>query len=257
MTHHDHVPAQLHGRRALYFDPCAGAAGDMINAALIDAGADLAAIQAGIASLGIAGLSVRVERVQKGAVGALHFVVEADPAATPDHLDPDEIIDILGRADVAPPLRERAIAIVEHIAAAESLIHRVERHQVHFHELGGLDTVVDVLGALIALDDLKIAACFAGPLPANGGTWGMQHGAMPLPSPATLEIIASAGLAVVAAPDAIPPGKELVTPTGAAIIAEMARPGLPVMRFERIGYGAGTRDLPVPNILRVWLGTLV
>jgi uncharacterized protein (DUF111 family) len=113
------------------------------------------------------------------------------------------------------------------------------------------------LGALIALDSLKIEACFTGPLPANGGTWGMQHGPMPLPSPATLEIIARGELAVVAAPEAIPPGKELVTPTGAAILAEVARLDLPAMRLERVGYGAGTRDLPVPNILRAWVGTLV
>jgi pyridinium-3,5-bisthiocarboxylic acid mononucleotide nickel chelatase len=257
MMQQEQPQTKLDGRHVIYFDPCAGAAGDMINAALIDAGADLAAIQAGITSLGIAGLSVRVEHVQKGAVGALHFVVESNPAATPDHLGPDEIIDILDRADVAASVRARAIAIVERIAAAEAHVHRVDRQQVHFHELGGLDTVVDVLGALIALDSLKIEACFTGPLPSNGGTWGMQHGPMPLPSPATLEIIARAGLAVVAAPEVIPQGKELVTPTGAAILAEMARPGLPAMRLDSIGYGAGTRDLPVPNILRAWVGTLI
>ncbi|HKD75641.1 MAG TPA: nickel insertion protein, partial [Ktedonobacterales bacterium] len=173
MSHQEQPQAKSNGRRAIYFDPCAGAAGDMINAALIDAGADLAAIQAGIASLEIDGLSVRVEHVQKGAVGAIHFVVESDPAATPDHLDPDEIIAILDCAAVTAALRARAIAVVERIAAAEAHVHRVERHQVHFHELGGLDTVVDVLGALIALDSLKIEACFAGPLPSNGGTWGM------------------------------------------------------------------------------------
>lgn len=90
----------------------------------------------------------------------------------------------------------------------------------------------------------------------NGGTWGVAHGALPLPMPATLEIIARGNLSVVAAHPSIPRDKELVTPTGAAILAELAMPGLPSMTVERVGYGAGTRDLPVPNVIRVWIGTL-
>ena len=257
MSHDEHIqasqPAQQ--RRTVYFDPCAGAAGDMINAALIDAGADLAAVQAAVASIGIAGLTAHVEPVMKGAVGALKFVVTADHATMPDHLGPDDLAQLVEQADVSPHIRYQAHAIIERIASAEANIHRVAREAVHFHELGGLDTIVDVLGALVALDSLGVTACFTGPLPMNGGTWGMMHGPMPLPAPATLSIIAQAGLAVVAAPAAIPFGKELVTPTGAAILAEVARPGLPALALERIGYGAGTRDLPVPNILRAWLGT--
>jgi uncharacterized protein (DUF111 family) len=239
---------------AVYFDPFAGAAGDMINAALIDAGADLAAVQAAIASVGVARLAVRIEPVMKGAVGALHFVVEADDTA-PDHLTPDELVVLIGRAAVSDAAKARAIAIVERVAAAEARAHRIARAEVHFHELGGLDTVADVLGAVVALESLGVESCFVGPLPVVGGAWGMQHGNMPLPSPATLEIIAKGELIVAAAPRGIPPGTELVTPTGAAILAEVARPGLARMRLARVGYGAGTRDLAVPNVLRAWVGT--
>jgi pyridinium-3,5-bisthiocarboxylic acid mononucleotide nickel chelatase len=242
-------------RRIIYFDPCAGAAGDMINAALIDSGADLAAIQAAIASLGINGLSVHTEPVLKGAIGALHLVVTtSDPNAVPSYLSQHDLHGLADRAEVSPYVREHAHSIIDRLVDAEAHVHRLERDNVHFHELGGLDTIIDILGALVALESLKVEACYTGPLPCNGGTWGIEHGQLPLPMPATLEIIARGKLAVTAASAAIPPNKELVTPTGAAILAEIACPGLPTMQLERIGYGAGTRDLPIPNIIRAWIG---
>lgn len=241
--------------QTLYFDPCAGAAGDMINAALIDAGADLSAVQAAIASIGVADLAVRVEPVMKGAIGALKYLVSANPATTPEHTHPEDLLAMLEQAQVSDWVRQHATNTIERLAMAEAHVHRVRRDQVHFHELGGLDTIADVLGAFVALESLGITRCHTGPLPASGGTWGMQHGRLPLPAPATLEIIAQGHLAVVEAPPAVPRGVELVTPTGAAIIAEIAHPGLPSLTLDTIGYGAGTRDLPMPNVLRVWRGT--
>ncbi|MBA3825001.1 MAG: LarC family nickel insertion protein [Ktedonobacterales bacterium] len=243
--------------RIAYFDPVAGAAGDMINAALLDAGADLAAVQAAISGIAIAGLRVSVSVVMKGAIGALKFVVAANEAELPDHLGPDDLLALIARARVSATVQRRASAIIERLAEAEAQVHRVPRAEVHFHELGGLDTVADVLGAMVALESLGIEQCFTGPLPASAGLWGMAHGPLPLPAPATLEIIARGGLAVVAAPAILPRDMELVTPTGAAILAEVARPGLPAMTVARVGYGAGTRDLPIPNVVRVWVGELL
>src|SRR5579875_3192522 len=215
------------GERVVFFDPVAGAAGDMITAALLDAGADLAAVQAAITSVGVAGLRVRVEPVMKGAIGALKYLVEIDEAPQPDHLGPDALLALVARAEVSAWVREHASGIIERVAAAEARVHRVARSEVHFHELGGLDTIADALGAMVALESLGAPLCYAGPLPLTGGTWRMQHGPMPLPAPATLEIIAAGGLAVASAPAGLPRGKELVTPTGAAILAEVARPDLP------------------------------
>ncbi len=244
------------GQRVVYFDPFAGAAGDMINAALIDAGADLAAIQAAVASVDVAGLAVRVAPVMKSGVGALKYIVEVDEAAMPDHLGPDDLLALVERAAISEVARARARNIIERLAGAEARVHRVDRAAVRFHELGGLDTIADVVGAVVALESLGVERCLVGPLPVGAGVWGMAHGAMPLPSPATIEIIARGSLAVIAAPPEIPAGTELVTPTGAAILAEVAESGLPPLALARVGYGAGTRDLAVPNILRAWVGTL-
>jgi uncharacterized protein (DUF111 family) len=229
------------GQRIIYFDPFAGAAGDMINAALIDAGANLEVIQAAIASLEIAGLGVHIEPVMKGPIGALRFIVDVDHAVIPHHLDANNLLELAERAAVTPAVRSHVISIINRLVDAESHVHRVSKDQVHFHELGGLDTIVDVLGASVALDSLGVEQCYTGPLPTGRGSWNSEHGQLPLPMPATLEIIAQSNLAVTSTPSQIPSGKEF--------------PVQPVMHLECIGYGAGTRDLPIPNILRAWVGT--
>jgi pyridinium-3,5-bisthiocarboxylic acid mononucleotide nickel chelatase len=240
--------------RIAFIDPVGGIAGDMLNAALIDAGADETAIRRAIASLGIAGLDCYTEAVTKGSFAARRFIVEAASNAIPASLGPEELLALARRAEVSPTVRAHAIAGIERLAAAEMQAHGVAREDVHFHELGGLDTIVDVLAACVALESLGDPQCFCGPLPVVGGVVPATHGLLPLPAPATLAIIAEAGLVIAPAHPDIPRNKELVTPTGAALLAEFATPALVPMHVLRIGTGAGTRDLPVPNVVRVWLG---
>ncbi len=237
-----------------FIDPVGGIAGDMLSAALIDAGADEARIQRAVASLGIADLSCRTEAVTKGSFVARRFIVEITSNAIPAALGPDALLALGRRAEVSPTVRARVISVIERLAAAEMQAHGVARADVHFHELGGLDTIVDVLAVCVALESLGDPQCFCGPLPVVGGVIPATHGLLPLPAPATLAIIAGAGLAVAPAHPDVPRDKELITPTGAALLAEFASPALVPMRVLRVGAGAGTRDLPVPNIVRVWLG---
>ncbi|HEY6378516.1 MAG TPA: LarC family nickel insertion protein, partial [Candidatus Dormibacteraeota bacterium] len=137
------------------------------------------------------------------------------------------------------------------LGEAEAKLHGVALADVHLHELGALDTLVDIVGVAAALEDLDVTAVTCGPLPAGSGTVAAEHGELPLPAPATLQILAAARFPLLGGHD----GVEQVTPTGAAILAAMAQPGPPRLRLHRVGHGAGTRDDPRrPNLVRCWLG---
>ncbi len=240
--------------QTLYIDPFAGAAGDMINAALVDLGVSLKPLQTVLKGLGYRSLSARCEITQKQHLRAAHFIVSAEEADIPEYLSLQQLRNIFAAAAVSEQVRERAQNILSTLASGESRAHGVPPEEVHFHELGGLDTVVDVLGACIGFAAIAPKNIYVGPLPAQRGAWKMSHGMYPLPAPVTLEIIAQAGLFVQETSEVFPPDIELVTPTGAALLAEFAKPGSGTMQVQRIGYGAGTRDLPAPNILRIWAG---
>lgn len=233
--------------RTLYVDAFAGAAGDMFVAALVDAGADLDRVLAGVAQLGVAGWTGKVERVQRGPFAAARFVVQADPAPARTWRD---IRALLGRAPWTPRARERATRCFAVLAAAEARVHGIAEEEVHFHEVGAVDSIVDVAATCLALEALDVERIVGSALPLGGGIVVTQHGVMPLPAPATVEVLKGWPVSGSDWPG------ETVTPTGAAILAALAEPGtLPPMRVAAIGYGAGSRDPPShPNVLRVLLG---
>ncbi len=276
--------------RTLWIDPFAGAAGDMLLAALVHAGADAGAVAQGVRALGIPGWTLHVAAVQRGAIAATHVQVLPDPgigvtwtAARPvhahdhahghdhahahghahhhDHAGLDlfpgqpsrawrDIRRILADAPLADRVRTRAIAVFQALAEAEGRVHGMPAEEVTFHEVGAVDSIVDIVGACVALELLDVADILCGPLPMGHGTVRTAHGVLPVPAPATLEVLR--GFPVVPSPW----GGETVTPTGAAFIAALARPGgLPAMQVRSIGYGAGTRDPSThANVLRVVLG---
>ncbi len=240
--------------QTLYIDPFAGAAGDMINAALYDLGVSLKPLQTVLDGLGYRSLSARCEITQKQHLRAAHFSVSVEDADAPEYLSLPQLRNIFAAAAVSEQVRAHAQNIITMLAQGESRAHGVPADEVHFHELGGLDTVVDVLGACMGFAAIAPKNIYMGPLPAQRGAWKMSHGMYPLPAPVTLEIIAQAGLTVRETSGVFPSDIELVTPTGAAILAEYANPGMKTMQVRRIGCGAGTRDLPAPNILRIWAG---
>jgi uncharacterized protein (TIGR00299 family) protein len=236
--------------RALHFDCFSGTSGDMTLGALIDAGVSAEAIRDGIDSLGLP-VRLEVERVRKGGFAATQVRVEAPEEHAHRHL-PD-VEEILSRGRLTPAQRDLALRIFRRLAEAEAAAHGIPVEKVHFHEVGALDSIADIAGAAIGLDLLGAQRITSRSVPTGGGTVKCAHGLMPVPAPATAALLKGVPLA------ATPVKGELTTPTGAAILTEVVQEWVeqPVMTVERIGYGAGQRELlEQPNVLRLFVGTV-
>ena len=236
--------------RIAYLDCVAGLAGDMLLAALLDAGAELETLRGVPRALGVEGVEIDVRRVDRQGIGALHLRVEARDDHGHRHYR--DIRELVERAELPERARTRSLDAFSRLAAVEGGIHGVDPDEVHFHELGSLDTLVDVCGAFVLLDELGVERVASSPLPFARGFVEAAHGVLPLPAPATLGLLEGAALVGVETE------AELVTPTGAAIAATVVDEwgALPPLTLERVGYGAGTKDLADrPNVVRVVLGT--
>ncbi len=236
--------------KTLHFDCFSGVSGDMMVGALLDAGASFERLETGLKSLGVPGFHITAEKVVKKGVTATQFGVHVDSSEKP-HRHLRHILEIIEGGDLPAQVKEASAATFRRIAEAEAAVHGTTVEKVHFHEVGALDSIVDVIGAHLALYDLGVRKVTASPLALGGGQVKCGHGLMPVPAPATallVKDIPSYGGGVDA---------ELTTPTGAALIAQMARGfgPMPSMTPETVGYGSGTRDLPDrPNVLRALLG---
>src|SRR6266850_733778 len=239
--------------RVVYFDCVSGAAGDMIMASLLDAGVPVAALRTELGKLALEGWELRAREVMKGAFRATKVDVEIDRGAHRHQRSLRDILEILERSALAPSVKERAARIFTRLADAEARVHGTDRESVHFHEVGAVDAIVDVTGAVLALDLAGVQAVHVSALPIGGGHVGGAHGRIPVPGPGTAELLR--GFPVVDTGVRA----ELVTPTGAAILTTLATGAgrMPAMTVERVGYGAGTADLPeTPNVLRCFVGEL-
>lgn len=237
-----------------YLDCVGGLAGDMLLAALLDAGAPERALAEVPARLGLEGVELVISVVERHAIRAVHVSVRTAEHAAGGHHHRSwrSILEQLLAADLAGAVRERAIAVFSRLAAAEGLVHGMPAEDVHFHELGAVDTLVDIVGAATLVEELGIRRLVCSPLPVGRGLISAQHGVLPLPAPATVALLAGAPVVGVDLE------AELVTPTGAALAQTFADGWgqIPAMTLERIGYGAGSADFPQrPNIVRVLLGT--
>ena len=236
--------------KAAYFHPIGGASGDMILAALLDAGLPLHRLEEGVAALNVPNVRVRAWRDQRGAVAGTRVDVET-PDGGPGTID--GFVKTIGESALPDIVKERAISIFRRLGEAEAAVHGAHDAPPRLHELGSWDTLVDVVGAVIGLHALGVKAVFSAPLVVGSGTMETSHGTLPVPGPATAHLIADAG-----APIGPVPGErlgELTTPTGAAILTTLAAFTAPTMRVESIGYGLGTKEVAgLPNALAVWLG---
>lgn len=232
-----------------YLDAFSGISGDMTIGALIDAGVDAAALTAALDSLGT-GATFKIEKVKRHGIAATKFDVVAPETRGHRHLS--HIVRMIDAAEALPEkVKADAKAVFRNLGEAEAKVHNIPIEKVHFHEVGAVDSICDIVGACFGLHYLGIEAVYSSPLNLGSGTVQCDHGLMPVPAPATAELVA--GKPVYA----LGPAVELTTPTGAAIITTYARDfgAMPAMHIAATGYGAGTKDFPnQANVLRLLIG---
>ena len=234
--------------RICYLDAFSGISGDMTVGALADAGADIKALLRALDSLET-GATFRFDKTKRGGIAASKFHVDAAESTQHRHLK--QILEMIDSADLLPRARQNAKAVFERLGAAEARVHDVSLEKVHFHEVGAIDSICDIVGACAAFDQLDIDAVYSSPLNVGSGTVKTEHGVLPVPAPATAELLK--GRPVYSRG----PSVELTTPTGAAIATTLAVEfgAMPAMRICATGYGAGAKEFREhANVLRVLIG---
>ncbi len=233
-----------------YLDLPSGISGDMFLGCLVDAGWPVERLRETVQRLGLSEgeWSVDAAPVMKGPLRAIQVHVGAAEGHHHRHLA--DIRRMIESTDLPGRIQQRAVAVFTRLAEAEARVHGSTVDKVHFHEVGAVDAIIDIVGTVMGIDALGIERLHASAVPLGEGWADTDHGRIPLPAPATLEILATAG-----APTRPAPGEgEWVTPTGAALLCELAEFGQPSMQLGRIAIGAGRRDCPWPNVARLWLG---
>ena len=235
-----------------YFDCFSGAAGDMIAGAMLDAGLDFEFLKSQIATLGLKNLEITVNETKRAGMRAKHFVPLIKEEHHHRHLS--DIKKIINESKIGEKPKLTALAIFDRLAESEGKVHGKKPDEIHFHEVGAIDSIVDIVSAAIGFDKLGIEKVYCSKLAVGGGQVKAAHGIMPVPAPATAELLK--GVPAIGGPIE----KELLTPTGAAILTTLAESfgPIPPMTIEATGYGAGTLDSEhVPNVVRLILGRSV
>ena len=231
-----------------YFDCFSGISGDMTVGALLDAGLEIETLEKELNKLGLSGYQLEVNKVVKKGISATQFKVKIKEEGVERRFK--DILDIFEKSKLNEEIKKETKKIFFNIAQAESKIHRKDIDKIHFHEIGGLDSIIDITSAVIGIKTLGIEEIYSSALPVGKGFVKCAHGVIPVPAPATLELLKniptySGGIE-----------SEMITPTGAAIISTLAKSfgERPLMKIERIGYGAGEKEFSIPNLLRVSIG---
>ena len=238
-----------------FFDPFSGASGDMILGALVDAGLPLNALTSELSKLDLGGYRIRAERTGQHGIHGTRIVV--DVTEDVHSRTWTEIRELIANSRLDGAIKDAASDIFRRLANAEAKIHNAEPDAVRFHEVGGVDAIVDICGACIGLALLGIEDVYSGPPQVGSGFAHSAHGIIPVPAPATGELLADAGAAIASPIQAmLASPAELLTPTGAAILTTLATFRRPSFVPQAIGYGFGQKELSWPNALRVWIGEI-
>lgn len=235
---------------AAYFDCFSGVAGDMFVGALIDLGADEASIRAEVAKVPLPPYEIKIDRVTRKGLAAVRFDVSVEDEKTRTW---QEIRKLIEGTELAKGVKARVLAVFRRLAEAEAKVHGKSLEEVHFHEVGAADAIIDVVAACTGLELLGIVEATASPVATGSGFAQTAHGPLPIPAPAAAELLA--GAPIYAGNERA----ELATPTGAALLTTTATAfgGMPALRLQKIGYGAGKRELATPNLFRIFLGEKV
>jgi pyridinium-3,5-bisthiocarboxylic acid mononucleotide nickel chelatase len=233
----------------LYLDLFAGAGGDMLLAALLDLGFPLEDLRVALGRLHLRGCEVAAEKVTVRGIAGTRLLVASGSCGRPAER-PAAARALIGASSLSARVQDRSIAVLERLARAEAQVHGVAVDDVHFHEIGGADTLVDIVGFAAGLEALGIDEVCSSPIPLGSGTVRTEHGLLPVPAPATAALLAEAGARTCAHPAKT----EIVTPTAAAILAEFAVFRRPSLDLHGVGHGIGTREFPWPSAVRALLG---
>jgi len=234
--------------RIAYFDAFSGIAGDMTVGALLDAGADFTALVAGLDSLGT-GARFRFEKTKRKGIAATKFDIDFEDQKKHRHLP--HIVKMIEAADLPARTKQNSILVFETLGKAEAQVHGTTIEKVHFHEVGAIDSICDIVGACLALELLGVEGVYCSPINTGSGTVEADHGVMPVPTPATALLLAGKPIY------ARGPETELTTPTGAALMAALSLGfgPVPAMTIASSGFGSGTKDFPMmANVVRVLIG---
>lgn len=237
--------------RILYFDSPSGISGDMTMAALIDLGVDIKKIKRELKKLDLSNYTIKTTLERRHAIEGVRFKVRTTESK--HHRTFKDIKKIIEKSKLTKEVKVLSIEIFKALAIAEGSVHGINAEKVHFHEVGAVDSIVDIVGIAIAIIDLKVDAIYSSPIPLGSGLVSTMHGTMPIPAPATIELMR--GIPTKPSPVAM----ELTTPTGAVIAKTLVKEfgPMPAMVIERIGYGIGGNDFEeIPNVLRVVLGEM-
>ena len=242
--------------KVAYIQALGGASGDMLLASMLDAGLEKSELESLILDLGLTAISLQVTSTQRGGISGIHLDVKLDSDSKIPRRWQD-FVRIVEASALSPRVKSQSMEVFRLIGQAEAAVHGVEPEYVHLHELGTLDTLVDVVGVIFGLETLRIEKVFCSALPTGSGTLRSQHGLLPVPAPATAAILRATDAPSYPPPSTLPATGEMLTPTGAAILGTIADFSSPVIQISSTGYGLGTRNPDAyPNALCLTIGEL-